>query len=293
MNRKLLKGALFACLLGLASSLPHAGTAHAEPVRVADDVKVQVNTDIVPFQDNQATPFVDETHLVQVPVRAVADHLGLTTEWEQAEGNIRLTLKNDDTTVSFTTGSDEVIVNGEPLDNSYKASLIDGRAYVPIRLFSDAFSILRQWDNKNRIAILSTDGEYKAPAWYRGSSYKQGININATAYTTELSYTKVLDAKATAYTAAPSENGGWAGKDFMGNALKLGTIAVDPDIIPLGSKVYIEGYSHNGLPAQGMYGTATDIGGSVKGNRIDIFVPQPRSEALKFGIQNVKVYVLK
>ncbi len=103
---------------------------------------------------------------------------------------------------------------------------------------------------------------------------------------------KVIEAKATAYTAAPSENGGYGSLDYMGNTLKLGTIAVDPNIIPLGSKVYIEGYNYAGLPTGGMYATATDVGGAIKGNKIDIFVPESPSQASRFGIQQVKVYVL-
>lgn len=105
-------------------------------------------------------------------------------------------------------------------------------------------------------------------------------------------FSKSLQVKATAYTAAASENGGWAGLDYFGNKLKVGTIAVDPKLIPLGTKVYITGYDYNGLPQGGMIATATDIGGSIKGNRIDIFVPDSRSKALKFGIQQVKVYIL-
>ncbi|WP_152393692.1 3D domain-containing protein [Paenibacillus guangzhouensis] len=106
------------------------------------------------------------------------------------------------------------------------------------------------------------------------------------------SYKKSINVKATAYTAAASENGSWAGKDYFGNQLKHGTIAVDPDMIPLGTKVFVTGYSFNGLPAGGFVGRANDIGGSIKGNRIDIFVDTTQSSASKFGIQNVKVFIL-
>ncbi|MFD0619003.1 3D domain-containing protein [Paenibacillus sp. GCM10027629] len=106
------------------------------------------------------------------------------------------------------------------------------------------------------------------------------------------SYKKSLNVKATAYTAAASENGSWAGLDYFGNQLTHGTIAVDPKMIPLGTKVFVTGYSFNGLPAGGFVGRANDIGGSIRGNRIDIFVDTTQSSASKFGIQNVKVFVL-
>ncbi|MFD0589786.1 3D domain-containing protein [Paenibacillus sp. GCM10027627] len=106
-------------------------------------------------------------------------------------------------------------------------------------------------------------------------------------------YTKQLFVQATAYTASASENGGWGGVDYFGNKLKVGTIAVDPKMIPLGTKLYITGYDYNGLPQNGIIATATDMGGSIKGNRIDIFVPGTTQQAYKFGIQNVKAYILK
>ncbi|GGG63829.1 3D domain-containing protein [Paenibacillus radicis (ex Gao et al. 2016)] len=102
-----------------------------------------------------------------------------------------------------------------------------------------------------------------------------------------------LQVKATAYSAAASENGKWGAVDYFGNPLKVGTIAVDPNLIPLGTKVYVTGYSHDGLPSGGMIATASDMGGAIKGNRIDIFVPGSSSQASTFGIQDVNVYILK
>ncbi|MEV5027567.1 3D domain-containing protein [Paenibacillus sp. LPE1-1-1.1] len=109
----------------------------------------------------------------------------------------------------------------------------------------------------------------------------------------EFAYSKSFTVKATAYTAAASENGKWGAVDYFGDKLKVGTIAVDPKIIPLGTKLYVTGYDYNGLPQGGMVATATDIGGSIKGKRIDIFVPGVTSQARSFGFQNVKVFILK
>lgn len=107
----------------------------------------------------------------------------------------------------------------------------------------------------------------------------------------ELAYSRQIKAVATAYTASPEENSGWAGLDYLGNKLKVGTIAVDPSVIPLGSTVYIAGYKHGSLPARDMIAKATDIGGAIKGNRVDIFVPD--KDASSFGMQNVQIYILK
>jgi 3D (Asp-Asp-Asp) domain-containing protein len=108
-----------------------------------------------------------------------------------------------------------------------------------------------------------------------------------------LQFTKKMNMVATAYTASAASNGQWGAVDYFGNSLKVGTVAVDPHVIPLGSKLYVTGYSFDGLPVGGMFCTATDVGGGIKGNHIDIFVPSSDLHANNFGIQNVTVYILK
>ncbi|HHX87504.1 MAG TPA: hypothetical protein GX693_04905, partial [Firmicutes bacterium] len=60
-------------------------------------------------------------------------------------------------------------------------------------------------------------------------------------------------------------------------------VAVDPRIIPLSSKIYLEGIG---------FAVAEDIGGSIQGNRIDILF-NLHQDALKFGLRKgIKLYVL-
>lgn len=108
-----------------------------------------------------------------------------------------------------------------------------------------------------------------------------------------IEYSRLIPVKATVYTAAAEENGSWGPYDYFGNPLKLGTIAVDPDVIPMGSTVYITGYSFDGLPAKGMLAKANDQGGSVQGKRVDIFIPSSQADATKFGMQDVKIYIVE
>lgn len=100
-------------------------------------------------------------------------------------------------------------------------------------------------------------------------------------------YKKVLDIVATAYAPGPHDNGKWGNLTHIGTTVRPGIIAVDPKVIPLRSRVYIEF-----ADGHGVYAIAEDTGGAIKGNRIDIAM-WTVDEAYKFGIQNVKVYVLE
>ncbi|PAE36747.1 G5 and 3D domain-containing protein [Bacillus sp. 7884-1] len=60
-------------------------------------------------------------------------------------------------------------------------------------------------------------------------------------------------------------------------------IAVDPRVIPLGTKVYVEGYG---------YAVASDTGGAIKGHKIDVFFPS-KAEAFRWGVRKVKIKILQ
>lgn len=95
---------------------------------------------------------------------------------------------------------------------------------------------------------------------------------------------KEFTVSASAYTASCA---GCSGITKTGLNLKknpgLKVIAVDPRVIKLGTKVYVDGYG---------YAVAGDIGGAIKGNKIDVFIPT-KSAALKWGRKNVKIKILK
>ena len=68
-----------------------------------------------------------------------------------------------------------------------------------------------------------------------------------------------------------------------GTTPKWGTIAVDPSVIPYGTRVYI--------PKFDMVFTAEDCGGAIKGNKIDIFM-NSEAECNSFGRQNLEIQIL-
>jgi len=111
---------------------------------------------------------------------------------------------------------------------------------------------------------------------------------------TLIEYEGVMQLEATAYCACyeccgkyPGNK--WYGITATGTRAKVGTIAVDPRVIPLGTKVYVEGLY--GAKNYG-YATAEDTGGAIKGKIIDLYFDTHR-ETINWGRQQVKVYILK
>ena len=90
--------------------------------------------------------------------------------------------------------------------------------------------------------------------------------------------------EVTAYCPCNRCCGAWAdGIVYTGGYATEGqTIAVDPDIIPLGSVVEINGWQY----------IAEDIGGAIKGNKIDLFFCS-HTDALNYGVQQHEVYLVK
>ena len=88
------------------------------------------------------------------------------------------------------------------------------------------------------------------------------------------SYSRKLVVKAYAYHTG----GGWTA---MSTPARVGEIAVDPSVIPLGSEVYIEGVGAR---------RAEDTGGDIIGNTIDIYMGS-KAECESWGVRYVTIYI--
>lgn len=92
----------------------------------------------------------------------------------------------------------------------------------------------------------------------------------------EIKFSRAYEMVSTAYTHTGNNT-------YTGVKPRVGIVAVDPTVIPLGTRLFVEGYG---------YCRAMDIGSKIKGNRIDVFL-ETRSEAKRWGVKRVKVYVLE
>ena len=93
-------------------------------------------------------------------------------------------------------------------------------------------------------------------------------------------YASVMAMEATAYL--PGDGNG-AGITAMGIPATYGVAAVDPSVIPLGSRIYVPGYGE---------AIAADTGGAIYGYKIDLCM-ESYEQAMNFGRRTVTVYVLK
>jgi 3D (Asp-Asp-Asp) domain-containing protein len=83
---------------------------------------------------------------------------------------------------------------------------------------------------------------------------------------------------ASAYSAYDPGNSSYTSQ---GHLLRHGLVAVDPNVIPLGTRLFIPGYG---------FAIADDVGGNIQGNRIDLAFDS-HGEAMQFGRQSVTVYI--
>ena len=167
---------------------------------------------------------------------------------------------------------DTVIENDANLDISVqkvKSDGIDGEKQIAYKVtYKNGVEVSRNikstktiLEPKNEVIIKGTNQVYAS----RGAGnivYKKKISCFATAYT---------GGGITATGSTPVRNYGG-----------LSSIAVDPSVIPLGSKVYVEGYG---------YAIASDTGGAINGNRVDLYL-NSTSECINWGRRQVDVLVV-
>lgn len=103
----------------------------------------------------------------------------------------------------------------------------------------------------------------------------------------QINFSRALKMTSTAYDATFESCGKQPGHPQYGITatglrVRPGIVAVDPRVIPLGTWLYVEGYGE---------ALAADIGGAIKGNKIDLYFESP-SDVKKYGRRQIKVYVL-
>lgn len=142
---------------------------------------------------------------------------------------------------------------------------------------STSYSILGKLGKDEKVEILSTNnGWHEIQYSQNNTGWVSTDYITTTSDNASKDVAKTLNVKAYAYTGD--------GITATGTVPKYGTIAVDPSVIPYGTKVYIKELDK--------VFTAEDCGGAIKGNTIDIFMPTEKN-CNDWGIKNITIEILK
>lgn len=169
------------------------------------------------------------------------------------------TLKRDDETLEF--GLSKVVQTG-----------VNGIKELKYRVTFE--------NNKKTKSVLVSSKVIKEPV-SKIVSYGTAGTISRGGQT--LRFKKAYEMTATAYDPGPESTGKWAdGYTSIGMKATFGVAAVDPKVIPMRSRLYVDGYG---------YAIAADVGSAIKGLRIDLCY-DTRQEALNWGRKKTKVYVL-
>ena len=139
----------------------------------------------------------------------------------------------------------------------------------PARVASSALAarIFRPLERKS---VVRGVGTYDALAHVAAQGFASAVHFAGSA----------LHMIATAYTAGCYA---CSGVTASGVRAGFGIIAVDPHVIPLGTKLFIPGYGH---------AVAGDTGGAILGNRVDLGFDN-NAQAMQFGRRAITVYVLR
>ncbi|GLF91555.1 cell wall-binding protein YocH [Bacillus safensis] len=208
---------------------------------------------------------------------------------------------NNLSTDMIYVGDKLTISSKEKTQEQYKVQKGDSLWKIAQK-FNVSISDIKSWNNLNSDIImigstLSVAGQSSAPVSSEPVQKQAPVQkeqttkkaapkketAKAESSSASQSVQKEMTVTATAYTA---NDGGISGITATGVNLNKNpnakVIAVDPNVIPLGSKVYVEGYGE---------AIAADTGGAIKGNKIDVHVPS-KSQAKNWGVKSVKVKVL-
>lgn len=177
--------------------------------------------------------------------------------------------------------------NGEKLIRT-KNEYIDGRlvnsTVVKTEIKKEPTDCIKLVGTKEEEEVLSvtaeTADENEGFVSYDEPSLQTFTDYNGNT----VSYKQVITGSGTAYTAEPGA------LTATGVAAYLGGVAVNPNVIPYGSKLYI--VSSDNSIVYG-YATAVDTGGALMSGSalVDLYYPS-YDECVNFGRRNVNVYIL-
>lgn len=229
-----------------------------------------VRTDVVAFKQDDR---------VVVPLRYIAEALGCQVSFIEPNG---LLLTQGNTEISLFEGKRTYFINDSVRQMDVAPFMQNYRTFVPVRFVAEALNSQVKWVQPNKVYLYRQgfEGQVVSETPTAIQETGQPLARNASLPTVsrggyDIRYVREYDMVSTAYTYTGNNT-------YTGVPPRKGIVAVDPRVIPLGSRLYVDGYG---------FAQALDIGSKIKGNRIDVFW-ETRSQALNWGRRSLKVYLL-
>lgn len=213
-------------------------------------------------ENDRVEPAIDTKIVKDQKIEVIRVEEKLVKETENIE--FETTVKKNDKLDKSVTKTVQTGQNGEKEITAkivYENGKEVGRHIVSEKVLKEPIAKVVEQGTMQTLA-LSRGSESSSSSGSGQASGKKTMTMQSTAY-----YTGTVTATGTAPRRNP--NG-------------LSTVAVDPRVIPLGSKLYISGYG---------YAVAEDTGGAVKNNIIDVFL-NSYSECMSWGRRNVEVTIV-
>ncbi len=109
-------------------------------------------------------PYIDQD-TTMVPLRALAEALGVKVDWEPTESRVLCTRQG--TSVSIKIGDKTAFVNGRAVGLPKTAKLVESNTVVPLRFFSEAMGFVVGWDGETRtVSVTSPLGKTQVWGFY-------------------------------------------------------------------------------------------------------------------------------
>ncbi len=162
----------------------------------ADKITVKINGKEIDFsQYGDVSPYI-ENGFTLIPIRAVAEALGLEAEWNNDERKVVL---KGGVEIEIPIDSEYAEVNGEKVKLDVSAHIINDRAFVPLRFVSESMGADVSWDQETKTADIRGGSEMNGqmneqPG--RGESDRRGMQGGEQAAVTDPEIQKVLDENA-------------------------------------------------------------------------------------------------
>ncbi len=135
----------------ILDSALYAGDNVPESDIDADVINISININGRRIRPDSPPELISGRTLV--PIRAVAENLGYTVDWDAETRTVKMT-KNGGNNIEIAINADEISKNGKKTPLDVPAQIIDSRTYLPLRAVAEAMDCRVEWDGENKIVDI-------------------------------------------------------------------------------------------------------------------------------------------